>query len=58
MKQEKEKLINRADVGLYESANGEYFEKSRPKSDPKMKSWPGLTPGLAPVDYESGSESE
>lgn len=56
MKQEKEKLVDKAQVGLYESVNEEYFEKSRSKSDSKLKSWPGLTPGLAPVDYESDSE--
>lgn len=50
---------------IYSSNNAEYFEeegfskmKSLKPSKSKTKSWPGLTPGLAPVDYESDSDSE
>lgn len=57
MKTEKERLIQKSSSGLYESSKSDYFEKPRATST-TTRSWPGLTPGLAPVDYESDSESD
>lgn len=56
IKMRKEKTARKSPSNLYASSNSEYFEKAVPSSSSKTKSWPGLTPGLAPVDYESDSE--
>lgn len=58
MKQQKDKLIQRASSDLYASSKADYFEKPISSENSQIRSWPGLTPGLAPVDYESESESE
>ncbi|VVT53015.1 uncharacterized protein SAPINGB_P003361 [Magnusiomyces paraingens] len=58
MRNSKNKRPQKGSSDLYESSKADYFEKKTfsSSSGSKERSWPGLTPGLAPVDYESDSE--